>query len=70
MQQTQIFQILFILFLHLQFKKKNCFVFSTAWQGVSCSSSPTQITEIDWGNSGLKGTIPTEIGLMTTLQVL
>ena len=71
MQQTQIFQTLFILFLHLRSKKKNCFVFSTAWQGVTCaSSSPTQIIKIKWGNFGLNGTIPTQIGLMTSLQWL
>ena len=61
----------FILFLHLRFKKKNCFVFSTDWKGVYCSSSsPTQITQITWYSSGLTGTIPTQIGLMTSLQFM
>ena len=54
--------------------RHHSFFFLSAWQGVNCSSSSTQIIQIDWESSttryALNGTIPTEIGLMTSLQKL
>ena len=42
----------------------------TSWDGVTTSGTPSRVTELDLSDNSLNGSIPTELGDLSSLTVL